>query len=219
MILAFCSIALPVLDQHLEPYGIIITEQDVMHMLAMFGISGGVGALNAAHKRKKTADVVQARYMAAPQLATEDARKEAAAEVVKHAPKAPNAPRTPFKKRAAQAPARTTPELRPAGAAYQTNFREDKDHGNYLPYGEKDLYVRYSGARTYVGVVVKAKNGNVIDVGQGHPSDEDSNVETVRLHLTDRSGSAIPRGSYILEVSGDRGSSYETSIKDEFEVR
>ena len=112
----------------------------------------------------------------------------------------------------------TIPTLQPAGAAYQTNFIADKDHGNVLNYGAKDLFIRYNGARTFVTAQVSRKNGNVIGVGQSSVNDEDGNAETLHLHLTDRTGNPIPKGSYILKVRGDRGTGYETGIEDEFQV-
>jgi len=111
------------------------------------------------------------------------------------------------------------PVLGPEGKWYQTNFRQDKEKGNVIDYGEKYLWVKISGVKSYVTVILRNAKREPIQIDMSHELDEDNDVETTRLEMFAKDGKPLPRGKYFLQTQGDRGSSDAVGIKtDEFMI-
>ena len=108
----------------------------------------------------------------------------------------------------------TPPELGPIGSWYQTNFVKEQN-GNALAADQNYLWVKVSGVRNYLTVLLKDSSGNLIQVDQSHALDEDNNIETSRLEMFDRSGKRLPKGNYTLQIQGDRGSGDSQGIKSD----
>jgi hypothetical protein len=109
------------------------------------------------------------------------------------------------------------PQLGPDGEWYQTNFTKDSKKGNVLPYGEKSLWIRIQGVKSYATAVLKDSQGRWLQIDQSHSFDEDNDIETTRIELYNKIGEPFPKGKYFLESRGDRGTSDSTGIKsDEF---
>lgn len=102
------------------------------------------------------------------------------------------------------------PKMGPEDSWYQTNFTRS-EKGNILPSGT-NLWIRLVGVRSYVSAVLKNEVGKVIQIDQSSQFDEDGDIATTRLETA-----GLPKGKYILQVQGDRGSSDSEGIKtDEF---
>lgn len=112
----------------------------------------------------------------------------------------------------------TPPVLHPVGNWYQTNFIREQS-GNALAADQNYLWIKLSGVRSYVSVMLRDSSGNVLQIDQSHALDEDNNVETCRLEMFDRTGKRLPKGKYSLQIQGDRGTGDSQGIKsDEFTI-
>ena len=115
-------------------------------------------------------------------------------------------------------PPELSPELSPANSWYQTNFTKS-DKGNSLPYGQVYTWIKIKDVRSYVTAILTDANGIALQVDQSHEFDEDNNIETTRLELLKPDGTPFPKGTYHLQVQGDRGTGDSQGIKnDTFEI-
>ena len=182
--MAFCAIILPIMDGYLEPYGIHITEQDVMHFLMLFGVTGGIGAANAVHKRATKAKTVT--YYADPDPVSDPKGKPRPVVTVPRDQVRPSA----------TVEEDTDSTVKPSTGRsfdsyltvnkgrYRASFAEDPERGNVIAYGTKSIYVKVPGARSYVNAMVETNDGKILTFGQSATKDEDNNVETIRVQLT-----------------------------------
>ena len=111
------------------------------------------------------------------------------------------------------------PDLGPVGSHYQTNFVKDEIKGNIIPITQNYLWIKRPGTRSYIAVILRDSNENVIQIDQSHELDEDNNVETTRLELFAKDGKHLAPGKYSIQHKADAGTSYSTGVKrDEFEI-
>ena len=109
-------------------------------------------------------------------------------------------------------------ELGPANSWYQTNFTKS-EQGNTLPYGQVYLWIKIKDVRSYVTAILKDSKGIALQVNQSHEFDKDKNIETTELLLLKSDGTPFPKGTYHLQVQGDRGTGDSQGIKnDTFEI-
>lgn len=108
------------------------------------------------------------------------------------------------------------PFLTPVGAWYQTNLVKNTKKGKKVhPFGSAYLWIKMSGVKSYLNVILRGPDGSPIQIRQSHELDEDNNIETTRLKMYSRNGTPMPRGKYTLHVIGDRGTSDSTGTPED----
>lgn len=108
------------------------------------------------------------------------------------------------------------PLLSPVGAWYQTNLVKNTKKGKKVhPFGHVYLWIKMTGVKSYLNVILRAPDGSPIQIRQSHELDEDHNVETTRLKMYSRNGTPMPKGTYTLQVQGDRGTSDGTGVQED----
>ena len=109
----------------------------------------------------------------------------------------------------------------PRDSWFQTNLKKSSDpkKGAVLEYGQSYLWIKISGARSYVTAILKNAHGNVIQVDQSHQQDEDNDYTTTRLEMFSSNGEPYPCGKYTLTGQADVGTGDAQRIVHEFRNR
>ena len=202
-----CTVILPLANDTLEDYNIIITENELDHYVTLLLVSAGFGTAASVRKQLKEG---KTSFSGLTKLITKAGTK---------IPKSTPSEKITIVNNKTEKLLSTPPTLGPATSYYQTNFRQDKKLGNVLDFGQSYLWIKMIGVRSYVSVKLKTADGFPIQIDQSSEFDEDNNIETTRLEMFVKSGAPLPKGKYILESRGDRGSSDSIGIKnDPFEI-
>ena len=209
---------LPIINEPLAEYGIHITEEELFHYLGALGLTAGIGAGNAALKRKQkdgnggggnpgivsggmmtggggTYIVPDNERLSNPnaQRPTTTIQKPEALDNV------PGVGSVPNKKHVTSGVA-----FGPAKSWYQTNFVKT-NAGNTLPFGQSYLWVKIPSAHTYIGAILYNGQGAKIQIDQSSDHDEDNDHTTLRLEMFSKNGAPLPRGDYRIDVTKDGG--------------
>lgn len=197
-IIAFAfTMIFPIANDALATYGIIISETEMIYYLSVFLSVAGLGTVNSIKKK------LQGKKSLSPGDITAIFEPHIEVKKVTSITKKLIAP----------------PELGPKESWYQTNFTKNTVKGNTIPYGQIYLWIKMAGVKSYISAILKTAEGVPIQVDQSSEMDEDNDIETTRIELFARDGTPLPRGKYILETRGDRGTSDSVGIKsDEFEI-
>jgi len=91
-------------------------------------------------------------------------------------------------------------------------FKKSATHGNVIEHGTKLLTISSDKVRSYLTVILRDANQNVLMIDQG------SAGKPCRLKLADRTGKDLPKGNYSLVVQGDYGSSDAVRVTDQFSI-
>jgi hypothetical protein len=201
-----CVIILPMANEGLYQYGIIITPDELDHYVTVLLVTAGFGTAATVRKQLKEG---KAAFGGLNNILSKSGKK-----ITK--PTDPGETITIVNKKS---PGKMqTPELGPIGEWYQTNFKKGET-GNILPYGQSYLWVKLKGVRSYVTVKLMTIDRVPIQIDQSSEFDEDNDIETTRLEMFLKSGEPLPRGEYIIQTQGDRGSSDSQGIRnDKFSI-
>ena len=199
-VIAFaCTIIFPIANDSLIQYGVIITEQEMMYYLTVLLSVAGFGTASSIRKQLQE---------------KKQAFKPLSDIITKLGIKIPST--TQITNNTTPSTLSIPPTLGPSTSWYKTNFRKD-EKGNVIDYGESYLWVKLVGVRSYVTAKLMTDKQVPIQIDQSSEWDEDNDIETTRLELFTPDGKPLPRGKYILQTQGDRGTSDSMGIKnDEF---
>ena len=204
---------LPIINEPLAEYGIHITEEELFHYLGALGLTAGIGAGNAALKRKQNdggngggtgnPGIVSggmtggSTYTGTTQLSNPNVQQitpePRTYDVV------PGVAEIPNEKHVTSGVA-----FGPKKSWYQTNFVKT-NAGNTLPFGQSYLWVKIPSAHTYIGAILYDGRGNKIQIDQSSDHDEDNDHTTLRLEMFAKNGAPLPRGDYRMDVTKDGG--------------
>lgn len=199
------SVILPIVDNSLEQFNIIITEAELTHYVTLLLVSGGFGTA-ASIRKQLTQRKTELKPLSEILTKTGKAiKKSIPGETIAIVNNKTGKKLQP-------------PVLGPVGSWYKTNFKKS-DRGNSLEYGQSYLWIKYEGVRSYVSAILMTADKVPIQIDQSSEFDEDNDIETTRLELFLKDGSPLPRGKYILQSQGDRGSGDSQGIRsDEFSI-
>ena len=209
------AVGLPMVNEHLEQFGIIITEEELQHFLyVLFGV-GAIGGGSAAYKRHDARKKAEIMTMTTTTNGTSSSSSTITPNNTK--PYSATMPLLPEDDMRLNTDDLTTSIVSPKPAGkkpyYRTNFIEDPEVGNSLPYGMSKLHITFADARSYVTGTLHDDKGNLLQVAQSVVGGD-----SITFNLKKHDGTPYEKGEYILVVQGDRGTGDSNRITDRFEI-